>query len=205
MIRYGRNIPSISDFLSKKGKHMEAKGLVLINTGTGKGKTTAALGTAIRAWGDGQKVLILQFIKGAWKYGELKAIETLGKAEGRIEIRPMGDGFVFHNKKDPENEERLAEKKELARRAWDMVRKEVMSGAWDLIVLDEINYAIHFGMLETEEVAGLIRERPVRLNMILTGRYAPKELIDLADTVTEMTLVKHAFQKGIRARKGLEF
>lgn len=205
MIRYGRNIPSISDFLSKKGKHMETKGLVLINTGTGKGKTTAALGTAIRAWGDGQKVLILQFIKGAWKYGELKAIETLGKAEGRIEIRPMGDGFVFHNKKDPENEERLAEKKELARRAWDMVRKEVMSGAWDLIVLDEINYAIHFGMLETEEVAGLIRERPVRLNMILTGRYAPKELIDLADTVTEMTLVKHAFQKGIRARKGIEF
>ncbi len=205
MIRYGRNIPSISDFLSKKGKHMETKGLVLINTGTGKGKTTAALGTAIRAWGDGQKVLILQFIKGSWKYGELKAIETLGKAEGRIEIRPMGDGFVFHNKKDPENEERLAEKKELARRAWDMVRKEVMSGAWDLIVLDEINYAIHFGMLETEEVAGLIRERPPRLNMILTGRYAPKELIDLADTVTEMTLVKHAFQKGIRARKGIEF
>ena len=100
----------MSDFLSKKGKHMETKGLVLINTGTGKGKTTAALGTAIRAWGDGQKVLILQFIKGAWKYGELKAIETLGKAEGRIEIRPMGDGFVFHNKKDPENEERLAEK-----------------------------------------------------------------------------------------------
>lgn len=205
MIRYGRNIPSISDFLSKKGKHMETKGLVLINTGTGKGKTTAALGTAIRAWGDGQKVLILQFIKGAWKYGELKAIETLGKAEGRIEIRPMGDGFVFHNKKDPGNEERLAEKKELARRAWDMVRKEVMSGAWDLVVLDEINYAIHFGMLETEEVAGLIRERPPRLNMILTGRYAPKELIDLADTVTEMTLVKHAFQKGIRARKGIEF
>lgn len=205
MIRYGRNIPSISDFLSKKGKHMETKGLVLINTGTGKGKTTAALGTAIRAWGDGQKVLILQFIKGSWKYGELKAIETLGKAEGRIEIRPMGDGFVFHNKKDPENEERLAEKKELARRAWDMVRKEVMSGAWDLIVLDEINYAIHFSMLETEEVAGLIRERPPRLNMILTGRYAPKELIDLADTVTEMTLVKHAFQKGIRARKGIEF
>lgn len=205
MIRYGRNIPSISDFLSKKGKHMETKGLVLINTGTGKGKTTAALGTAIRAWGDGQKVLILQFIKGAWKYGELKAIETLGKAEGRIEIRPMGDGFVFHNKKDPENEERLAEKKELARRAWDMVRKEVMSGAWDLIVLDEINYAIHFGMLETEEVARLIQERPPRLNMILTGRYAPKELIDLADTVTEMTLVKHAFQKGIRARKGIEF
>lgn len=188
-----------------KEEHMEQKGLVLINTGTGKGKTTAALGTAVRAWGDGQRVLILQFIKGAWKYGELKAIETLGKAEGRIEIRPMGDGFVFHNKKDLENEERLAEKKELARKAWDMVKKEVMSDTWDLVVLDEVNYAIHFGMLETDEVAKLVQERPPRLNMILTGRYAPEELIQLADTVTEMTLIKHAFQKGIRARKGIEF
>lgn len=184
---------------------MEEKGLVLINTGTGKGKTTAALGTAIRAWGDGQKVLILQFIKGAWKYGELKAIETLGKADGCIEIRPMGDGFVFHNKKDSDNEKRLAEKKELARKAWQMVKDEVMGGKWDLVVLDEINYAIHFGMLDTEEVADLIKERPPKLNMILTGRYAPKELIDLADTVTEMTMVKHAFQKGIRARRGIEF
>lgn len=188
-----------------KEEHMEQKGLVLINTGTGKGKTTAALGTAVRAWGDGQRVLILQFIKGAWKYGELKAIETLGKAEGRIEILPMGDGFVFHNKKDPENEERLAEKKELARKAWDMVKKEVMSDTWDLVVLDEVNYAIHFGMLETDEVAKLVQERPPRLNMILTGRYAPEELIQLADTVTEMTLIKHAFQKGIWARKGIEF
>ena len=173
------------------------KGLVLINTGTGKGKTTAALGTAIRAWGDGQKVLILQFIKGAWKYGELKAVETLGEGNDRIQIRPMGDGFVFHNK-DKESEE-------LAKEAWQMVEKEVMSDAWDLIVLDEINYAIHFGMISAGEVAELIQKRPERLNMILTGRYAEQQLIDLADTVTEMTLVKHAFQKGIRARKGIEF
>ncbi len=179
-------------------------GLVLINTGTGKGKTTAALGTAIRAWGDGQKVLILQFIKGAWKYGELKAIETLGKAEGRIEIRPMGDGFVFHNK-DKESDEEFQRKAALAKEAWDMVKKEVMSDAWDLIVLDEINYAIHFDMLDVKDVVSLIQEKPSRLNMILTGRYARQELIDLADTVTEMTLVKHAFQKGIRARKGIEF
>ena len=179
-------------------------GLVLINTGTGKGKTTAALGTAIRAWGDGQKVLILQFIKGAWKYGELKAIETLGKADGRIEIRPMGDGFVFHNK-DKESEAEFQRKTALAKEAWDMVKQEVMSDVWDLIVLDEINYAIHFGMLDVKDVVSLIQERPKRLNMILTGRYAREELIDLADTVTEMTLVKHAFQKGIRARKGIEF
>lgn len=86
-----------------------------------------------------------------------------------------------------------------------MVKEEVMSDRWDLVVLDEVNYAIHFGMLDTAEVAELIKARPARLNMILTGRYAPQELIDLADTVTEMTLVKHAFQKGIRARKGIEF
>jgi cob(I)alamin adenosyltransferase len=90
-------------------------------------------------------------------------------------------------------------------KAWDMVKKEVMSDTWDLVVLDEVNYAIHFGMLETDEVAKLVQERPPRLNMILTGRYAPEELIQLADTVTEMTLIKHAFQKGIRARKGIEF
>ena len=179
-------------------------GLVLINTGTGKGKTTAALGTAVRAWGDGQKVLILQFIKGGWKYGELEAIKALGEVNGNIEIRPMGDGFVFHNK-DKEEEAEYLRKKDLAKKAWHMVEEEVASDKWDLIVLDEINYAIHFDMVDVSVVADLIKHRPPRLNMILTGRYAREELIDLADTVTEMTLVKHAFQKGIRARKGIEF
>ena len=113
----------------------EQKGLILINTGTGKGKTTAALGTAIRAWGNGQKVLILQFIKGAWKYGELKAIEALEACNGNIEIRPMGDGFVFHNRK--EDEAAYQNKKELAARAWGTVVDEVMSDRWDLVVLDE--------------------------------------------------------------------
>lgn len=182
---------------------IEQKGLLLINTGEGKGKTTAALGTAMRAWGAGQKVLILQFIKGAWTYGELKAIETLGKANGNIEIRPMGDGFVFHNRKEDENAYQM--KKELASKAWKMVVEEVMSDKWDLIILDEVNYAIHFNMLETEALLTLVKERPKRLNMILTGRYAKPELIEEADTVTEMTLVKHAFQNGIRARRGIEF
>ena len=170
----------------------EQKGLILINTGTGKGKTTAALGTAIRAWGNGQKVLILQFIKGAWKYGELKAIEALEACNGNIEIRPMGDGFVFHNRK--EDEVAYQNKKELAARAWETV-----------VVLDEVNYAIHFEMLEPEKLLKLIKERPPRLNMILTGRYARPEIIEAADTVTEMTLIKHAFQNGIHARKGIEF
>lgn len=119
---------------------MENKGLILINTGNGKGKTTAALGTAIRAWGDGQKVLILQFIKGGWKYGELNAIQALNKLDQRIEIRQMGDGFVFHNQE--EDEETFQKKKALAKEGWDMVRREFESGNWDLIVLDEINYAV---------------------------------------------------------------
>ena len=181
----------------------EQKGLILINKGTGKGKTTAALGTAIRAWGNGQKVLILQFIKGAWKYGELKAIEALEACNGNIEIRPMGDGFVFHNHK--EDEAAYQNKKELAARAWETVVDEVMSDRWDLVVLDEVNYAIHFEMLEPEKLLKLIKERPPRLNMILTGRYARPEIIEAADTVTEMTLIKHAFQNGIHARKGIEF
>lgn len=184
---------------------MEQRGLVLVNTGNGKGKTTAALGTAIRAWGDGQKVLILQFIKGGWTYGELAAIEALNKIDSRIEIHPLGDGFIFHNKKESDDEDYLREKKELINEAWKRVQAEVMSDRWDLIVLDEINYAVHFGMLDIQDVISLLKDRPKRLNIVLTGRYARDELIEVSDTVTEMKLVKHAFQKGIRARKGIEF
>lgn len=115
----------------------------------------------------------------------------------------MGDGFAFHNKK--EDEESFLKKKGLAEQAWDMVIKEVKSDTWDLVILDEVNYAIHFGMIDVSHVLELIQTRPPRLNMILTGRYARDELIEIADTVTEMTLCKHAFQKGIRARKGIEF
>lgn len=182
---------------------MEQRGLVLINTGNGKGKTTAALGTAIRAWGDGQRVLILQFIKGAWRYGELEAARALGGLNGKLEIRSMGDGFVFHGKKEDEAE--YERKKQLARDAWAAAEREILSGAWDLVVLDEILYAIHFGMVSEAETARLIEERPAKLNLILTGRYAPEGLIALADTVTEMHPVKHAFEKGIRARKGIEY
>lgn len=182
---------------------MEQRGLILINTGTGKGKTTAALGTAIRAWGDGQKVLILQFIKGAWTYGELEAVAALGRVNGQIEIRSMGDGFVFHNKKEDEAE--YQRKKALAETAWKTAVSEVMSDRWDLVVLDEVNYAVHFGMLSVKAVEELLEKRPPRLNVILTGRYAEQSLIDMADTVTEMQPVKHAFEKGIRARKGIEF
>ncbi len=177
------------------------RGLILINTGNGKGKTTAALGMALRAFGNGQKVLILQFIKGAWKYGELKAIEKLGEG---IEIRQLGDGFVRHNKENA-NDEDFAKHREKALAAWDEVRREVMSDKWDLIILDEVNYAIGFGLLETEWVVELLQRKPERLNMVLTGRNARPELVEMADTVTEMNPIKHAYQKGIRARRGIEY
>lgn len=176
------------------------KGLVLVNTGSGKGKTTAALGTALRAFGNGQKVLIFQFIKGSWKYGELEAIRRLGEG---IEIRQMGDGFVRYNQ--DATEKTIAIHKKKAETAWQQLQEEVQSDRWDLIVLDEINYAIYFGLLDSNKVVELIEHRPQRLNLILTGRYAPQEIIERADTVTEMTLVKHAFQKGIRARCGIEY
>lgn len=179
------------------------KGLILINTGNGKGKTTAALGTAIRAWGEGLKVLIFQFIKGNLSYGELKAVRTLQEKNGNIEIRQLGDGFVFYKSKP--TPQSVEQKKELAQKGWDEVVREVKSGRWDLIILDEINYAIHFGLIQEDQVVQLLKEKPDRLNVILTGRHAPQSLIDMADTVTDMTLVKHAFQKGIRARKGIEF
>lgn len=176
------------------------RGLVLINTGKGKGKTTAALGVALRAYGNGQKVLILQFIKGIWKYGELRAIEKLGEG---IEIRQLGEGFVRHNK--DANESELQRHRQVAVKAWGKVEKEVYSDEWDLIVLDEINYAISFGLIDEDLVIELIKKKPDRLNIVLTGRDASEKLIELADTVTEMTSVKHAYQSGIKARVGIEY
>lgn len=177
------------------------KGLVLINTGHGKGKTTAALGVALRAFGNGQRVLILQFIKGAWKYGELFAFEKLGEG---IQIRQLGEGFVRHNK-DQVSEEDQAKHLRKAEEAWQEVCREVESDDWDLIILDEINYAIDFGLVDVQDVVQLVQQKPERLNLILTGRNARQELIDIADTVTEMSPIKHAFQKGIRARRGIEY
>ena len=177
------------------------KGLVLVNTGNGKGKTTAALGLALRAVGNGQKVLILQFIKGAWKYGELSALERLSPD---VEVHPLGNGFVRHNKKDGGQKE-FQQHQEKARAAWETVKNEVMSDQWDLVILDEVNYAVDFGLLQVEDVVDLIKSRPERLNLVLTGRNARSEVIAIADTVTEMKPIKHAFEKGVRARRGIEF
>ena len=171
---------------------MYRRGLVIVHTGDGKGKTTAALGLAVRAFGAGLKVLILQFIKGARRSGELTALEILG-----VEVRQLGLGFI--------TTENFAEQKKSARAAVESARKEISSGAWDLIVLDEINYAVKFGLLDASEILELIKIRPPQMHLVFTGRDALPELIDAADLVTEMKLVKHPFRQGIKAQSGIEF
>ena len=178
---------------------MERQGLVIAHTGEGKGKTTAALGLAVRAWGSGLRVLILQFIKGGQRYGELDAIKALKSVRDAIEVRQCGLGFTRRDEK--RKAEHIAAAKEAVREA----EQEIVSGVWDLIILDEINYAVKFGLLETDDVLRLIKEKPQELHLVLTGRDAASELIDAADLVTEMKLVKHPFQKGIKAQLGIEF
>ena len=173
------------------------KGLIVIHTGPGKGKTTAAMGTALRAVGNGMKVLMLQFLKGSWHYGELDAVAVFGES---FVIRQMGRGFVKIGgaETDPEDT-RLVEA------AWEEARAAIESGEWDMIVLDEINYAIGYGMLDPATVAEALRNKPEMVHVILTGRNAHPMLVELADTVTEMREVKHAYQKGILAQRGIEY
>lgn len=178
---------------------MAARGLIIVHTGNGKGKTTAALGLAVRAWGDGLRVLILQFIKGSWKYGELEALRILGETNGRLEVRRGGRGF---SQRDTEDK---AEHRKAAQEAWREALEEITASRWDLIVLDEINYAVKFGLVEIEQVMDLLDKKPPELHLVLTGRDARPELIERADLVTEMKLIKHPYQKGIKAQKGIEF
>lgn len=175
----------------------QRRGLLLVNTGPGKGKTTAALGTALRALGSGMRVLVLQFLKGSWDYGELHVAEGF---DGRFAIRQLGRGFVKVGgaETDPEDLRLVAE-------GWAEAVRAIDSAEWDLIVLDEILYAIGYGMLEAEAVAAVLRDRPPLLHVILTGRNAHPLLVELADTVTEMREVKHAYQRGILAQRGIEF
>jgi cob(I)alamin adenosyltransferase len=196
------------------------RGLILINTGPGKGKTTAALGTAFRAAGNGMRVLFLQFLKGSWHYGELDAAEALNAAlipalgsavtpdpgppaapsPQNFVIKQLGRGFVKIGGAETDPEDiRLVEE------AWAESAAAILSGEWDLVVLDEINYAISYKMLAPEAVADVLRRKPEMTHVILTGRNAHPLLVELADTVTEMREVKHAYQKGILAQRGIEF
>jgi cob(I)alamin adenosyltransferase len=173
------------------------KGLIMVNTGPGKGKTTAAMGTALRAVGNGLKVLMLQFLKGSWHYGELDAVQAFGD---NFVMKQMGRGFVKVGgaETDPEDIKMVEE-------CWAEAEEAILSGQWDLVILDEINYAIGYKMLDPEKVAEVLRRKPEMVHVILTGRNAHKTIVDLADTVTEMREVKHAYQKGIEAQRGIEY
>lgn len=169
------------------------RALVIVNTGDGKGKTTAALGTLLRAWGRGWKVVMLQFIKTETSnFGEHRAARKMG-----VEIIPLGSGFTWLSK-DIEHD------KALARRCWEQCKERLLSGEYDLVVLDEITYPLTYGWLPVEEVLDALRARPPYVHVILTGRDAPAELVEFADLVTEMQEVKHPYRtQGIKAQSGI--
>ncbi len=168
---------------------------MIVYTGEGKGKTTAALGMALRAVGQGMRVLMIQFIKGTWKYGELEGAKRLAPD---FEIRQMGRGFTWETG-DPEGDAKAA------REALSHAREAILSGQYHVVILDEINYAIDLGQLPLEAVLELVKEKPPALHLVLTGRNAKPEIIEIADLVTEMREIKHPFQKGILAAKGIDF
>lgn len=169
--------------------------MVVVNTGEGKGKSSSAFGMAFRAAGWGMKVCVIQFIKGKWKTGEQKAAEKFGN----IEWHAPGDGFTWDTK-NPEQDIRTS------REIWELCKAKVRSHDFDMVVFDEINYCTGYGWISGEEIAGFIRsEKPKWMHLILTGRNASPEVVDVADTVTEMKMIRHAFEQGIKATQGIEF
>ena len=168
--------------------------LVLVNTGDGKGKTTAALGTAFRAAGRGWRVCVVQFLKDdRWKTGEQEAAKKLG-----IDWWSLGDGFTWDSKDMEETEAK-------ARAAWDAAAERIAGGEYQLVVLDEATYPITWGWIDEDAVIAAIRARPAHVNVIVTGRDASPGLLELADTATEMVKRKHVFDSGVAAMKGIDF
>ena len=166
----------------------------MVYTGNGKGKTTAALGLLLRAWGRDLRVAMLSFIKAETaNFGEERAARRLG-----IELIPLGAGFTWLSKD-------LEKDKALAQRCWALCKEKIQSGSYDVLVLDEATYPINYGWLDLEEVLQALRERPPSLHVVVTGRDAPQALIDFADLVTEMREVKHPFQAGLKAQPGIDF
>lgn len=171
-------------------------GLVIIHTGNGKGKTTAALGLVLRALGAGLKVKILQFIKGGATYSELKALKVFGE---QISIEQCGEGFTRRGNKD--QSEHIAAAQQGLLKAQEIITQ----GSYDMVLLDELNYAIDFGLVKIEDAITLIQKKPAQMHLIITGRNAKQELIEHADLVTEMREIKHPYKQGIKAQRGIEF
>lgn len=172
------------------------KGLIMVHTGEGKGKTTAGLGMVLRCLGRGYKVAIVQFIKGKWIPGELKALRIFGE---RVEYHAMGDGFTWETKN-------IEQDKASARLAWAKCLEIIRARTHRLIFLDEINYVVHYGFLDAKDVIEGIKEKSADTHILLTGRHAAKEIVDLADLVTEMKPIKHPYKdQKIKAQPGIEF
>ena len=177
-------------------KASQEKGLIIVNTGNGKGKTTAALGMVMRSLGHGYQVAIVQFIKGAWEPAE-KAV--LSQWESQLVFHAMGEGFTW----ETQDRERDIEK---AKRAWNKALEYIRNPDFKLVLLDEINVALKLGYLEVNDVLAGLEQKPADSHIILTGRGAPAALIERADLVTEMTLIKHPFrEQGVKAQPGIEF
>jgi len=183
---------------AKRDNRKSDRGLVIVYTGNGKGKTTAALGLCLRGAGHGNKISLIQFIKGEWDYGELKGLARLAP---EVTVKTMGVGCVgILGDKKPMEEHRQA-----AAKALDAAREAVFGGRYDTVILDEVNVAVHLGLVAAADVLDIISRKPADLNLVLTGRYADERFVNLADLVTEMKEMKHPFQKGIPAKKGIDF
>ncbi|MBI3966285.1 MAG: cob(I)yrinic acid a,c-diamide adenosyltransferase [Chloroflexi bacterium] len=176
------------------------KGLVIVNTGNGKGKTTAAVGLAVRAAGNKMRVLIVQFIKGKWKTGEQESLKRLAP---EIELVRMGKGFTIDRLRDKRVS--MDDHEAAARAAWDFAVERVKSGEYAVVVLDEILGTVKAGLVSVDELLDLVRSKPSKLHLVLTGRNAPPALVEAADLVTEMNPVKHPYAAGIMAQRGVEF
>lgn len=181
--------------MSSHPRHTKKKGLVIVNTGDGKGKSTAAFGVMLRAWGRDMKVCVIQFMKAETAtFGEHRAAKKMD-----IEFISSGDGFTWTSKD-------LDESAAKARNGWQLAQEKISSGDYDIVILDEMTYPLTFEWLNTDEVLDWLRaNKPDALHLIITGRDAPPALIDYADLVTEMKLVKHPFDEGIKAQPGIEF
>ncbi len=171
------------------------KGLLIVYTGKGKGKTTAALGVTLRAVGHGMRVCMIQFIKGKWKSGELNAVKDF---KGRFDINVMGKGFLFDS-------EDIEEDRSAARDAWEYAKRVISSSEYEVVILDEFTYLMEYGMIEEKDAIEFLRQRPKRVHIIVTGRNASKSLIDIADLVTEMKVVKHPLHRGVKAQRGIDY
>ena len=177
---------------------MEKGGLTIVYTGKGKGKTTAALGIALRATGYEKKTCMIQFIKGSWHYGEMDSSKRL---EPEFEMVAVGKGFVgiIDDKSSKEDHEKVAKE------AIKVSNEKIQSGNYDIVILDEINYAVNLNLISVNDVLELIESKPKEVDLVLTGNYAKDEVIEIADLVTEMKEIKHPFQQGIKAKKGIDF